>query len=405
MQSVADTLPPALALVALHLDAPHTGVIPCSYITCVRTMKRNLTQHIADNIRCHIRETGQPAPGERLPTVRDLRAQYQVSLSTIAHALDLLVLEGVLERGADGVCRVRHHTPTDTMVLGLILPFENDDDLVLRVYRGVERACRRFGVSLISATTGLDYETERSEAYRLAAQGCAALVVMPSLRTAVQARHDYVNDAHLNARIALIDLVLPGHRCGGVTFDNASAASELMHRLITEGRQRIRILRPDVPAAVERQYLSVNERIRGARLAAGNTVRLSVEAVSMTSRDTVHARVRQWIADNDLPDAVIAINDLCAVYVITALQAHGISTPQTVRVAGFDNLSVRQAVWPPFPTTAPDFTRAGELAAEMTLRPEIGANPRVYLLPAPVLWPDNTHPYDTTMHSLQGADQ
>ncbi len=384
----------------LYLAISISRMIVCSYKPCVRTMRRNLTQHIADAIRRRIQETGDPAPGERLPTIRELRARYEVSLSTLAHALDLLVLEGVLERTPDGVCRVRQHTLKEATTLGLILPFERDDDLILRVYRGVERACRRLGASLISATSGLDYETERAEAYRLAASGCRALVVLPSVRTAAQARSDYVNDPQIGARLALIDLVLPHHRCSGVTFDNAAAAAELMRHMISEGRRRIRILRPEVPAAMEMQYLSVNERIRGARMAAGEAVDLSVESVSMHSRDAVHAHVKRWLNTGDLPDAVMAINDLCAVYVISSLQALGVSSPQQVRVVGYDNLTIRQAVWPPFPTTDPDFSRAGELAVELTMRPEPGSASRVYMLPAPVIWPhdaitDNTYPYTT----------
>src|SRR6187549_3455558 len=50
-------------------------------------------QRIADSLRRRI-ETGQLAPGARVPSTRALAKKWNVALATAAHALSLLTTEG-----------------------------------------------------------------------------------------------------------------------------------------------------------------------------------------------------------------------------------------------------------------------------------------------------------------------
>ncbi|MCF4007465.1 GntR family transcriptional regulator [Corynebacterium uropygiale] len=68
---------------------------------------------IADAIRSDIR-AHRVKPGQRLPAERDLVEQYQVARMTVRHALDLLQLEGLIDRrrGRHGGTFVRAEPPS-----------------------------------------------------------------------------------------------------------------------------------------------------------------------------------------------------------------------------------------------------------------------------------------------------
>ena len=53
-------------------------------------------QRIAADIRARI-ESGELVPGDALPSINELRAQWGVARSTIIKALDLLKAEGLVE--------------------------------------------------------------------------------------------------------------------------------------------------------------------------------------------------------------------------------------------------------------------------------------------------------------------
>jgi DNA-binding LacI/PurR family transcriptional regulator len=75
-----------------------------------------------------------------------------------------------------------------------------------------------------------------------------------------------------------------------------------------------------------------------------------------------------------------------AVQTIVLAQEMGFAVPEQLRVVGFDDLPVAQMFRPEFPTTAPDFRRAGELAAELAIRLMRGEKlpSLVYMLPVPI---------------------
>ena len=68
---------------------------------------------IADSLRCKI-ETQQLKPGERFPTERELVQEYNVARMTVRHALDILQIEGLIDRkrGRTGGTFVRAVPPT-----------------------------------------------------------------------------------------------------------------------------------------------------------------------------------------------------------------------------------------------------------------------------------------------------
>ena len=69
-----------------------------------------VTRPIADQIRAHC-AAGTLAPGDRLPSVRQLAAQVPVNVNTVLRAYERLTAEGLLERRHGDGTYVAGHLP------------------------------------------------------------------------------------------------------------------------------------------------------------------------------------------------------------------------------------------------------------------------------------------------------
>lgn len=60
--------------------------------------KRFLSDEVADALRLRI-ERGELAPGQRLPSLRDLAGEYHAAVGTVVRAIGMLKREGFLVTG------------------------------------------------------------------------------------------------------------------------------------------------------------------------------------------------------------------------------------------------------------------------------------------------------------------
>ncbi len=74
---------------------------------------------IADSLRSKI-ESGELQPGDRFPTERELVQKYNVARMTVRHALDIVQIEGLIDRkrGRTGGTFVRATPPTLSLTSG-----------------------------------------------------------------------------------------------------------------------------------------------------------------------------------------------------------------------------------------------------------------------------------------------
>lgn len=106
------------------------------------------------------------------------------------------------------------------------------------------------------------------------------------------------------------------------------------------------------------------------------------------------AAARDMLAD--LPTAAIAYNDLMAIGLIRGLQAAGVSVPQDVSVAGFDDIFSARLVTPSLTTVAAPLLDLGRVAVQALVGMIRGHSPNVeapFVLPVRLMERDSTaHP-------------
>lgn len=360
-------------------------------------MKRSLPHRIALSIVSEYLETGYLKAGDRLPPVRTLEQRYSVSRNTILQALSLLEQQGYLHRKHGAGVFVAGQSPSPqrgASLIGFVGP-NVYADLMLRVYGGIEQVARLQQMHVVVGSTGNDYDLERWQIARMVELGCQAIVLFPCTRTESQLRRDYLKSEFTDIPIVLVDTAYPEQGRPQVVFDNYRAGYEMTQLLLHEGHRHIAFM-DFARRGDDWMHYSTRERYRGymdALKAVGIVPLPEYHWVIWDKhfavddlRPEIHDLLRRWQQAQQKPTAIIAIEDAIAVQTVLIAQELGIHVPDQLCVAGFDDLPVARMFRPAFPTTVPDFQRAGEIAAELAVRLMRGERlpSLVYMLPAPI---------------------
>ncbi|MEY9887038.1 DNA-binding LacI/PurR family transcriptional regulator [Catenulispora sp. MAP12-49] len=168
-------------------------------------------------------------------------------------------------------------------------------------------------------------------------------------------------------------LVLLGERdipgpADHVAIDNVAAARTVVEHLIGIGRRRIAII-GDQPAKNGGTGLLRTAGYRQALDAAGIATDPDlVVAVENYQRADGAEAMAHLLALPEPPDAVFCCNDLLAIGAMRAGAERGVSVPDQVAVAGFDDIAEGSYSLPSLTTIAPDKAAIAEAAVNLADR-------------------------------------
>lgn len=355
-------------------------------------MRRPISEQLAAAILSDYIQSGRVKVGMKLPTVREMEVQYGVSRATIVQSITILQQQGWVERrhGSGVYVRKPERTNAPPRLIGYVAR-NTDSEIILRVYGGIERVARVHDMHVLVGSAGESYEMERIQLHRMVEAGCQAVVLFPVSRTRRQLDTDYLKEELLDFPIVLVDIAYPEQRRPQVVFDNYRLGYEMTEMLLHEGHQRIAFM--DVESGPDRlMHYSTRERYRGYLDALQHASApvyeedhwiMSGKLPGDDMADAVYPFLRQWCGSRSRPSALIALEDYAAMRTIQVAQSLEIRVPDELTVVGFDNLAIAHGFSPPFPTSGPDFCRAGEVAARLCLqwlRGSLG-EPVIYMLP------------------------
>lgn len=118
-------------------------------------------------------------------------------------------------------------------------------------------------------------------------------------------------------------------------FDNHGGAFALTEHLLEQGHREIALIHGPESAG------DAHERARGYRdamAAAGILDTAPLEVPGGYTRELGYAAAEDLVRSGQLPTAILAANDYCAMGVISALHTLGVRVPDEVAVCGFDGL-------------------------------------------------------------------
>lgn len=297
-------------------------------------------------------------------TIRDVARQAQVSVASASRALNGLdsVTEMTRERVLSAARTLRYvpHSGarslstrrTDTV--GVVLP-DLYGEFFSEIIRGVDGAARARGLHILVSTSH-DDAAEAAEVMR-AMRGRVDGLLLMSPHVDAHVLADNLAD---DLPVVLLNSSLDDARHAAFRVDNYAGAYAVVRHLVETGRRRIaHIAGPDT-------NFESRERRRGYLEAMGELapeVRPRVVLGDFTEESGHAAGLR--LATGDEPvEAVFAGNDMMAIGCLAGLNAAGLSVPEDVALAGFDDVPIARLVRPALTTARIPIADLGRRALE-----------------------------------------
>ncbi|WP_158826500.1 LacI family DNA-binding transcriptional regulator [Mucilaginibacter lacusdianchii] len=162
--------------------------------------------------------------------------------------------------------------------------------------------------------------------------------------------------------LVYFDRIFPHEKCPGVEIDNAKAAYEVTEHLIRQGCRRI------VHITAYRLSSVALDRFNGYKQALLDYNIPYDESLVLYTELGIEdgARAAQTILNMpNRPDGIFAINDACAVGCLKELRKNGVSIPDEIAIAGFNDDAVADIVEPGLTTVIYKGYEMGEVAAQI----------------------------------------
>ncbi|MFD1949434.1 LacI family DNA-binding transcriptional regulator [Sphingomonas arantia] len=149
-----------------------------------------------------------------------------------------------------------------------------------------------------------------------------------------------------------------------VTMDDAAAAALMMRHLIELGHVRIGFVNGPL------DHVSAQRRLEGYRSAlaeAGIAVDDALVVAGGFDFETGEAAAGVLLDGASPPTAIFAGNDDMAAGALAAAHKRGFAVPDALSIAGFDDIDLARAVWPPLTTIRQPIHALAYAAADLLL--------------------------------------
>ncbi|SMO41153.1 LacI family DNA-binding transcriptional regulator [Fodinibius sediminis] len=245
-----------------------------------------------------------------------------------------------------------------TNIIGVIVPRLNSHFMSSAI-SGMEKVANKNHYKIIISQSHEQAVNEASNVEMMLEQRVDGLIVSLAYNTMDLHHFDAITEQH--TPLIFFDRVADLPNSTNVVIDNYQAAYKMTNHLIDEGCSRI----VHITGNTSRNVYS--GRLKGYKEALlEHQLSYDSDLVFINDlREEDGEQVARKILEMDqLPDAVFASNDVCAVSCMALLQEHGIEIPRDIAIAGFNNDPISRFVKPKITTVDYDGERVGEVVAQ-----------------------------------------
>lgn len=296
------------------------------------------------------------------------------------------VFKAISELGYVPSQRARALTQGRSFIVGLLVPYSSDqffdDPHLISCMRGLEQVANQHDYNLLLSTA-------RSPS------DCAKLLRSSVIDGAIVIE---TNDNPLfvsalgTQRYPWVALGYPIASCGAVVHaDDYQGAFRMTEHLLELGHRRVAVIDSSPrPRAID-------ERLNGVRNAlarGGVTFDEALLATGDFSDASGYAAAEQLLNLPEPPSAIFALNDRMAFGVLRCAQNRGLSVPEQLSVAGFDDIPAARGSNPPL-TTVRQFGERLGFEAGQALFALLDGNPQdaPLVIPTELVVRQSTGPY------------
>ena len=304
-------------------------------------------------------------------TIHDVAARAGVSVATVSRVLNNK--EIVRQETTDQVlaaAKSLRYVPNvaarslsirRSQTVGIVLP-DVHGEFFSEVIRGIDLAARRERYHILVSGSHSDMGEMREVLEAMHGRVDGLVVMAPDVAL------DSLSE-QLPAELPMVLLNSSDERHHAITIDNFGGARAMMKYLTGLGHSRIAFI------AGPKNNADARERLRGYRQAMRGLAP-PIEATGDFTEQSGHDAAKRLLDLDPRPTAIFAANDSMAVGALSAVREAGLSVPEAMSVAGFDDIPIARYVTPPLTTIRVDIAELGRRAFAVLL--DVLAQPRAH---------------------------
>lgn len=348
---------------------PATEPDPAPVATLNAGQPKNMA--VAARMREYLGE-GRWAPGEQIPTARQLAQMFNVSLSPVLQALQILEQEGLLLRKARVGTFVAERIARKELVAFIASTCDLEPNL--EALTGFEAEAIRRGYNLIFCNANREPEHFAQRATSCFNQGAAGLAFIPpegsfylewnrAFYKAAADRgtplvaigsHPFPEDDP-----AIISAAIP---------DGVWQGRQMAAHLIAQGHTHLGFLYGRWSCTTEDRKQGVIAELQQHGLPDLDVRSLSPEELLKTGEVyDVSVLLSEWLGQDPPITAVVCASDYAARILYDHAASVGLTIPDDIAVTGFDDCSFASLLNPPLTTIRISYEEMGRSAAELLI--------------------------------------
>ena len=304
------------------------------------------------------------------PSIKEIAREAGVSITTVSRVINnsgyvsqsarAKVKEAINRTGFVPNVAARSLRTRQFPIVGVMIP-DITNEFFARIVQAIQKKLLAYQYSTIIYNTDESAEIERACLDIMLAQNVQGLIVISSSTT----------DAPYRPRIPTVYVDRrPSHQYSEdtmlVEIDNDKSSRLAIGELVHCGCKRIALVTHtrDLQPHSLRIHACIDEM---KRLGLTFDERLLLKSPDLSFQQT-RRLVAELIESGIAFDGVFCMSDAMAMGALTALTAHNVAVPQSVRVIGFDDVSIAQLGVKPLTTIHQPLQEMGSMAAEMLYR-------------------------------------
>lgn len=313
---------------------------------------------------------GRWAPGDQIPTARQLAQTFNVSLSPVLQALQVLEKEGLLVRRARVGTFVAERP--DKKELLAFITSTCDLEPHLQVLQGFESEAIKRGFNVIFCNANREPESFAHRATACRGQGASGIAFIPpegsfyvdwnrafyksyvdrGVPVVAICSQPFAEDDPAIVSAAIPDCVWQGRTIGA--------------HLIERGHEKVAYLYGRWSCTVEDRMQGLITEYKLAGLPEPEVRSLSPEEMLKTGEVyDVTTMLSDWLGRTPPITAVVCCSDYAARILYDHARIMGLSIPDDVSVTGFDDCTFAGLLSPPLTTIRVSYPEMGRSAAEL----------------------------------------
>ncbi|MEY8524930.1 LacI family transcriptional regulator [bacterium 1XD8-76] len=236
--------------------------------------------------------------------------------------------------------------------VGFIVPHINSP-FYAQIFYETELIAREEGYTLILCNSESDKRHESSILNTLISTNVRAIVFMGGRLDDMESAKKYIQELEtISKEIPIIAGVdVPGLECIQIFQEQRSSTKKLLEHLASLGYKDVALLGG---------YFNVRttEKRREEILENADDFGINIRREIIDSDYSVEGgniAMQKMLKSNKLPQAIICINDLVAIGVLSEANKNNLKVPEDIAITGYDNLDISRFVYPGITTIASNY--------------------------------------------------